>query len=282
MEKILVTGATGVIGSYVLEKLIQKGNRPIAGVRDTKKLNRKLQEHSEVLYLDYNEITSIDNALSGVDKIFLVPPMEIDMVNMMKNILSKTKNISHIVSISVSGADPKSEFPLLRWHGEIKNLLIEANIPFTLIAPSHFYQNYIEFCAESIQNEDTFYFSQGDTKKSMIDTVDIAEVAVKALLEEGHAGNTYYLSGHDYDNIEIAEFFTKTLGRKINYIDIDPTDYRGFLKKMNMPEWKIELFLKLNAAWKAGSRLKSNEETKRLLGREPRTFLEFLTENKNS
>ena len=59
-------------------------------------------------------------------------------------------------------------------------------------------------------------------------------------------------------------------------------DYRGFLKKMNMPEWKIELFLKLNAAWKAGSRLKSNEETKRLLGREPRTFLEFLTENKNS
>ncbi|MBK8395856.1 MAG: hypothetical protein IPL26_11540 [Leptospiraceae bacterium] len=68
----------------------------------------------------------------------------------------------------------------------------------------------------------------------------------------------------------------------MNYNDIDPEDYRKMLQENKMPNWKIEILLKLNAAWKAGSRLKSNEETKTLLGREPRRFEAFLKTNKEN
>jgi uncharacterized protein YbjT (DUF2867 family) len=116
----------------------------------------------------------------------------------------------------------------------------------------------------------------------MIDTYDIEEIAAKILTEEGHAGNTYNLAGYDYDNLEIASTFTEVLGKQVNYIDIDPEDYTKMLQENQMPNWKIEILLKLNAAWKSGSRLKSNEETKALLGREPRTFEKFLMENKDN
>ena len=112
-------------------------------------------------------------------------------------------------------------------------------------------------------------------------TLSSNEIAAKVLTEEGHAGNTYNLAGYDYDNLEIASTFTEVLGRQVNYNDIDPEDYRKMLQENKMPNWKIEILLKLNAAWKAGSRLKSNEETKLLLGRNPRTFEEFLGDNKD-
>lgn len=256
MGKILVTGATGMIGSYVLQSLTLKGTNTLAGVRNSKKLDKNLLGNSDVVYLDYTKTDSIEKALSLANKVFLVPPMHTDMSDMMKNVLDKMKNIKAIVCISASGADANSPFPLLRWHGEIKEAIINTGIPYTFIAPAHFYQNYIEFCSESIRKEDTFYFPQGNTKKSMIDIYDIGEIAAKLLVEDGHAGNTYNLAGYDYDNLEI-------------------------LHKNKMPDWKIEIFLKLNEAWKKGSRLKSNEETKTLLGREPRDFEEFLRNKKD-
>lgn len=281
MEKILVTGVSGHIGSYVLQNLIQKGFSSVAGLRDTKKINKNLKYKFNAVYLDYTKPDSIKKALSQANKIFLVPPMHPDMYSMIKNVLDSMESIKYIVCISASGADANSTFPLLRAHGEIKEAIINKGIPYTFLAPAHFYQNYIEFCRKSILEEDTFYFPQGNAKKSMIDTYDIGEIAAKILTEDGHAGNTYNLAGYDYENSEIASILTKTLGKEIKYIDIDPFEYRKMLLKMKLPEWKIEIFLKLNEAWKAGSRLKSKEDTKRLLCREPRTFEEFLGDNKS-
>lgn len=282
MDKILVTGVTGMIGSYVLQNLIQKGINTLAGVRNSKKLDKNLLRNSDVVYLDYTKTDSIEKAISLANKVFLIPPMHPDMSGMMKNVISRMKNIKTIVCISASGADANSTFPLLRWHGEIKEAIISSEIPYTLIAPAHFYQNYVEFCSESIKKENTFYFPQGNTKKSMIDTYDIGEIAAKLLVEDKPAGNTYNLAGYDYDNLEIASMFTNILGKEVKYRDIEPEEYKKMLIKNQVPDWKIEIFLKLNAAWKAGSRLKSNEEAKTLLGREPRSFEKFIQENKES
>ena len=76
--------------------------------------------------------------------------------------------------------------------------------------------------------------------------------------------------------------FTNILGKEVKYRDIEPEEYKKMLIKNQVPDWKIEIFLKLNAAWKVGSRLKSNEEAKTLLGREPRSFEKFIQENKES
>lgn len=176
MEKILVTGVSGMIGSYVIHHLFQLGIKTLAGVRNIKKLKRNIFYNSDAIYMDYTQTDSIKNALSQANKVFLVPPMDPNMPTMMKNVLDSMESIKYIVCISASGADANSTFPLLRAHGEIKEAIINKGIPYTFLAPAHFYQNYIEFCLKSILEEDTFYFPQGNTKKSMIDTFDTGEI----------------------------------------------------------------------------------------------------------
>lgn len=280
MERILVTGATGMIGFYVLQNLIRRGLRPVASIRNQMKLEKSLREYSDIILLDYNDSTYIKNSLSTITKVFLVPPMHPNMSTMMKNVLSKMEKVKAIVCISASGADSESAFPLLKSHGEIKNAIIETGIAYTFLTPAHFYQNYIQLCAKPIREEHKFYFPQGNSKKSMIDAYDIGEIAARILTEEGHVGKTYTLAGYDYNNTEIASTFTNVLEKNVNYVDIEPEEYKKKLVEDKTPDWKIEILLKLNAAWKTGSRLKSNQETKFLLGRNPRTFEEFLQENK--
>ena len=281
MERILVTGSSGMVGSQVLKHLMRRNLHAIAGVRDITSVNEEFKKNIDFIHLDYNDLISIEKAKKIVDKIFLVPPMHPGMSDMMRNVLDRMQSIQYIVCISASGADANSSFPLLKEHGKIKDYIVNSGIPATFIAPSHFYQNYFEFSSKYIKEKNNFYLPQGNAKKTMIDTYDIGEIAAKILTEDGHAGNTYNLAAYDYDNLEIASTFTKVLGRQVNYNDIDPEDYRKMLQENKMPNWKIEIILKLNAAWKAGSRLKSNEETKLLLGRNPRTFEEFLGDNKD-
>lgn len=280
MERILVTGSSGMVGSKVLKHLMRRNLHAIAGVRDINSVNEEFKKNIDFIHLDYKDLISIEKAKKIVDKIFLVPPMHPDMSDMMRNVLDRMQSIQYIVCISASGADANSSFPLLKEHGKIKDYIINSGIPATFIAPSHFYQNYFEFSAKYIKEKNNFYLPQGNAKKTMIDTNNIGEIVVNILLEEGHVGKTYHLGGYDYDNFEIARNFTKVLGKKINYIDIDPDEYKKILIQEEMPEWKIEILLKLNSAWKAGSRLKSNQESIALLGRNPTTFEEFLQENK--
>ena len=91
MDKILVTGVTGMIGSYVLQNLIQKGINTLAGVRNSKKLDKNLLRNSDVVYLDYTKTDSIEKAISLANKVFLIPPMHPDMSGMMKNVISRMK-----------------------------------------------------------------------------------------------------------------------------------------------------------------------------------------------
>jgi uncharacterized protein YbjT (DUF2867 family) len=114
---------------------------------------------------------------------------------------------------------------LLRWHGEIVDAIKETGIPYALIAPAHFYQNYIQFSQKSIQLENTIYLPQGDTRKSMVDAFDIAAVAYKLLTGDIEIGKIYTLAGYDYNNYEIANLFSDILKRKISYLDISPDEY---------------------------------------------------------
>jgi nucleoside-diphosphate-sugar epimerase len=90
----------------------------------------------------------------------------------------------------------------------------DSGIPFTILLPANFMQNHLNFgTPETIKAQSAFYSPLGEAKISPIDTRDISAVAAKALVESGHEGKRYDLTGGEsFSNAEIAELLSKALG----------------------------------------------------------------------
>lgn len=279
-KPIVVTGATGVVGSKVVEQLVAAGATVRAAVRDPGKVT--LPAGVEAVALDMAAPESVAPALRGANHLFLLTPFVPEMVEMTKTVVdaAREEGIEHVVRLSVLGAGPQASISLTRWHTEAEQYLEQSGVGFTHLRPNSFMQNYITFCAETINSQGTIFLPHGTGKMSVIDAEDIAAVAVKALLEPGHMGEAYDLTGPvALDNTEMAATLSGVLGRDVHYMDIPDMMVEIGLKGMGTPDVIIGALNELSAANRESRLAEVKPDVARLLGRSPRTFEEFARAN---
>jgi uncharacterized protein YbjT (DUF2867 family) len=115
---------------------------------------------------------------------------------------------------------------------------------------------------------------------SVIDVEDIAAVAVKTLLEPGHMGKAYDLTGPQaLDNTQIAATLSGVFGPEIHYMDISDMMVEAGLKGMVTPDVIIGSLTELSAANRESRLAAMTEDLSTVLGRPPRTFEEFARGN---
>src|SRR5918912_2803473 len=194
-ETILVTGATGTVGSEVVKQLLSaKGKRKEEDIivkaaarsaDDSTFRNLKVQ----AIELDFNNRGTLSVALTGVDKLFLLTPFQSNMVDLTSNLVNEAKNsgVKYIVKQSVLGADAEPGITSSRLHRQAEKVIEESGIPFTFLRPNFFMQNFVTFYSNFIKTQGAFYVPAGDAKASFVDVRDIAAVAVQSL--SGHSKN---------------------------------------------------------------------------------------------
>jgi len=279
-KPIVVTGATGTVGSRVVEQLVQAGTTVRAAVRDPAKIAPR--EGVETVALDMAVPGSAAPALRGADHLFLVTAFVPDMVDMTKSMVdaARDEGIEHIVRLSVLGAGPQASISLARWHTEAEQYLEQSGVGFTHLRPNSFMQNYITFCAQTIKSENTIYLPHGSGKMSVIDAEDVAAVAVKALLEPGHMGKAYELTGPSaLDNTEVATTLSAVLERDVRYMDIPDMMVEMGLKSMGTPDVIVGALNELSAANRESRLAEVTNDLGQALGRSARTFEEFARAN---
>jgi uncharacterized protein YbjT (DUF2867 family) len=165
-ETILVTGATGTVGSEVVKQLLSaKGQREEdiivkAAVRsDNDNTFRNLGV--QVVQLDYNKPDSLSAALRGVDKLFLLTPFQSNMVDLTSNLLNEAKQagVKYIVKQSVLRADAEPGITSSRSHRQAEKTIEESGIPFTFLRPNFFMQNFVTFYSHFIKTRSFLYAS---------------------------------------------------------------------------------------------------------------------------
>jgi len=280
--KILVIGATGTIGGSVCELLQSEKVQFKVLARNEEKAKSLQQKGFETVIGDLSDKNSLRNAMEGVDKIFLLSVTSPDIPILHGNAAraATESGIKHIVKISVRGASVDANFNIGRFHGIAENEIIKAGIPFTFLQPHSFLQN-LFFDRQSIVEQNAIYSSMGEGKIPMIDTRDIAEVAVKALLFNGHEGKSYILTGPEAISYhDIVRELTNVLGRKIDYISQTPEEGRRVMISWGMPDWLVDDMVSLNKIYGANQAAEVSSAVEQVLGRKPIPLQKFIRDYK--
>jgi len=271
---ILITGASGNVGSEVLKQALAVGLKIRATFQSPDKAT-KAPAGMEGVIMDYAKPDTIRPALHGVEKIFLVGPPVRDLPAMEANFIKEVRAAGpkHIVKLSALGGR-ESMFPSGHRHSEEN---IEASgLPYTFLRPNGFMQNLVNYNAGTIRSQNAFYGCQGNGAVSVVDIRDIAAVAVMVLAATGHEGKSYALTGGEaLTNGHVAEKISRVAGRKISYVDLPPAEFRKALLSAGMPEWSADALLDLQRLYREGKASLVTDAIERLTGRKPITFDQF-------
>ena len=222
---ILITGASGNVGKEVVKQIAQTGAQVRAAFQSEGKA-LAVPSGVETVTVDYNQPETLRVALEGVDRVFLVGPPTAELPELERKAMDVIvrSDVRQVVKLSAMGGRD-AIFP--RQHAESEAYIQSSDVPYTFLRPNGFMQNLVNYNAATINTQNAFYGSEGDGRVSQIDLRDVAAVAVKTLTENGHAGNTYTLTGPEaVTNTEIAQLLSSALGREIRFINLTPSQLK--------------------------------------------------------
>src|SRR5580704_3860221 len=190
---ILVTGATGTVGSEVVAQLLTAGQKVRAMTRDPSKV--KLNDGVEVVQGDFNAPDTLANAVSGVERVFSLtfgPQTAVHEKHLAQ--AAKASGVRHIVKLSALGGDDETRNTIRKWHDEGEQAIRETGIALTVLRPTGFMSNALHW-RPSIHAQRKVFSNYGDGKLPSVHPRDIAAVAVRALTSEDYFGRALEVTG---------------------------------------------------------------------------------------
>lgn len=279
MEMILITGASGTMGSGVLAEVAGREMSHRALYRSAADAANAPAGTTPVV-ADFADKASLMPALRGVESVFLVCSPIPELVELETNVIEAAEavGVARIVLSSALGAGnyPKS-FP--SWHRKVEDRLKATRIAHTILRPNSFMQNVVAFYAPSIRAQGAFFAAMGEARIAYIDVRDVAAVAAIAL-GGAHDRATYELHGPEaLTCAELARKISEIAGVPARFVDIPAETQRQAMLAQGMPEWQVTALLDLQAYYTGGQGGTPDATLERLLGRPPRVMDAFLKEN---
>jgi uncharacterized protein YbjT (DUF2867 family) len=276
-NKILVTGASGNIGTSLVKELQALGadfailrSKPVAA------------HNTETRIADFSDIDALTKAFTGIDTLFLLFPLVENKIELAKNAAAAAKvaGVKHIARSSGAGADSSSAFALPKLQGTIDDILIATGIPTTFLRPGGFMQNYVTYQSQAIK-DGTTYMADGGKPQALIDTRDIAAVAARILISpSAHAGKAYTLTGgEDLTGMQAAAAISEALGKSVQHVSVPTEAAVATMNQWGMPPFIVNVMDSLNKIVSAGYASGVSPDVEHILGRKPRTFSAFVNEN---
>lgn len=213
---ILVTGATGNVGSALLKELHACGAGPLRGLtRDAARAD--FPEGVVAVEGDFADAASLKPALDGVRALFLVSRLGPDA-----DILEAARQagVEHVVLVSSITVETHPHLGPAGENLAVERLLKDSGMAWTILRPTQFASNSLMWAA-SIRDHETVHAPYADTGLPTIHPADIASVARVALTEAGHHSRTYALTGPERVTArQQVEAIAAVLGREVPFAEI--------------------------------------------------------------
>jgi uncharacterized protein YbjT (DUF2867 family) len=268
----LITGATGNIGSLVVERLLERGDRPRIFVRDPEKARARYGDRVDIVVGDLADAKTLPEAFAGVDEILLVNSgHDLAARDEAAAKAAKRAGVRHLVKLSSIDALEQNVGTGV-WHARGEAAIRASGIAFTFVQPSGFMVNAL-WWAKSIKAEGVVRASTGDGRIPFIHSDDIADVATKALTTREYDGVSLPITGPEaLSYAEMAAKIGKAIGRPVGFQTISDDEARQQQIAWGAPEPMVEARLSIFRAIREGRLATVTDTVERVLGRRPIAF----------
>lgn len=270
---ILVTGATGNVGSALVRQLTEAGEPVRALSRGAGAAT--LPPGAEAAVGDLNDPASLVPALAGVSAVFLFPGYDHLPETLAEIRRAGAERVVLLSGSSAVGGDLDNA--VSRYMIESETAVRESGLPWTLLRPCAFMTNTLQW-ADQLRAGDVVRAPWADVRIANIDPYDIAAVAARALLSKDHEGQAYALSGPESllpgDRVRILG---EVLGRELRF-ERQPDDEARAEMSALMPQQYVDAFFSF---YSDGTLDESRvvETVREVTGRQPRTFRQWAEAN---
>jgi uncharacterized protein YbjT (DUF2867 family) len=273
-----VTGATGNLGGRVARELAARGVQMRLIVRDPTAAPQL--PGAQVAVAAYEDTEAMAKALEGIDTLLLVSGHEDpDRVSVHRKAIdgARRAGVERIVYTSFMGAAPNATFTYAREHSATEMAIREAGISLTSMRNSL----YADFAPQFVGADGVIRAPAGHGRLAWVARADVARLAAVLLVEPGHEGQIYDVSGpHAIDMHETARILTKATRRAITYHSETPDEARA--SRAGNPDWLVEGWIGSYLMLDTGEGSVTSHTIEHLTGQRPMTLAEFLAAEPSS
>lgn len=271
---ILVTGATGTTGSEVVKQLIERGEQVRA-------MSRRRVEipGAEVVRGDFTDARSLAEAVDGASAVYLVtapPKPTIDHDAALVEAAGKA-GVERIVKLSAISADDPDT-----WHARAERPTRESGLGWTVLRPPSFASNMLHY-APMVKSGVPLSDWTGTGACGVIDPRDIAAVAVEALTEDGHSGQTYVPTGPELLTFgQQAAVIQRTTGTTITTEEVAIEGVRAMMLGNGVDPDNVEESLKGITRQAEGGYAMLTDHVPKVLGRSALSFTAWANDHRDA
>ncbi|MCL6603177.1 MAG: SDR family oxidoreductase [Paenibacillus sp.] len=280
--KILVTGATGKLGTKVVESLLKTlpASKLVVSVRNPEKAAGLQAQGVEVRHGDFDLPETLETAFAGIDRLLIISADGDTETRIRQHTnavaAAQRAQVGFIAYTSATNARESSLF-LAQVHSVTEEAIINTGIPYSFLRNNWYVENEIGGIQGALAGN-PWVTSAGSGKAGWALREEYAEAAATVLAGNGHENTVYELSGKLMTQEELVSAIESVSGKEIPVHQVDDVQYAEIMTSAGVPDFVIPILVGIQKGIREGALELESNDLEKLLGRPVTPIKEALTQ----